>query len=74
MDRYKSLGASDLFNRFGGDGERISVKRIDLPDLSIPLQLARRDNFTLFLPQHRRCASRLIEIFMGKVLINMALV
>nr|ANZ03352.1 phenol oxidase 2 [Rhodnius prolixus] len=65
VDRYKPLGTNDLFNRLGGSGERIPVKRITLPDLSIPLQVERRAHFTLFLPLHRRCAGRLIEIFMG---------
>ncbi|XP_024083052.1 uncharacterized protein LOC106673564 [Cimex lectularius] len=63
MDRYKPL-KDTLTDRFGG-GERIPVKKITLPDLSLPLQLKRRDNFSLFIPHHRKMAARLITIFMG---------
>jgi len=65
-DRYKAIGG-DLFNRFGGASQKIAVKRISLPDLSLPLQLGRRDRFSQFLPFHRKMAARLIEIFMGKL-------
>ncbi|KAK9503580.1 hypothetical protein O3M35_010109 [Rhynocoris fuscipes] len=64
VDEYKSVGTNELFNKFGGQ-ERIRVKQIALPDLSIPLQVGRRDNFSLFLPFHRRCAAKLVEILMG---------
>jgi hypothetical protein len=53
-----------LANRFGGD-EKIPVKKISLPDLSIPLQLGRRDNFSLFVPHHHKIAARLVSIFLG---------
>ncbi|XP_073975570.1 phenoloxidase 2-like [Rhodnius prolixus] len=64
VDRYKPLGPEGLLSRFGGD-QKIPVKKITLPDLSLPLQVGRRENFSLFLPYHRKCAARLIEIFMG---------
>ncbi|CAO1425734.1 unnamed protein product [Diamesa serratosioi] len=63
-DRYRPLGA-ELQNRFGGDNDRIPVNNISTPDLKIPMQLGRRDPFTLFIPKHRKIASKLIDIFMG---------
>ncbi|CAO1425782.1 unnamed protein product [Diamesa serratosioi] len=63
-DRYRPLG-NELQNRFGGDSDRIPVKNIAIPDLSIPLQLGRHEQFSLFIPKHRKISSRLIEIFMG---------
>ncbi|XP_015593471.1 phenoloxidase 1 [Cephus cinctus] len=64
-DRYRSV-ATEVLNRFGEDTQsKIPVKEISLPDLSIPLQLGRRDPFSLFIPAHRKVAARLIDIFMG---------
>ncbi|PSN38098.1 Phenoloxidase subunit 1 [Blattella germanica] len=45
--------------------EHITVRSIALPDLSIPQSIARDQNFSLFIPLHRRAATRLIEIFLG---------
>lgn len=63
-DRYKSIG-TEVTSRFG-DGERIPVKNIAIPNLSVPMSLARDEPFSLFVPRHRRIAARLIDIFMGK--------
>ncbi|XP_016922311.1 phenoloxidase 1 [Apis cerana] len=64
-DRYRSV-ATQVFNRFGDDAEsKFPVKAITLPDLSIPMQLGRRQPFSLFIPAHRKIAARLIDIFMG---------
>ncbi|XP_020292379.1 phenoloxidase 2 [Pseudomyrmex gracilis] len=58
--------APQVFNRFSEDTQsQVSVKQISLPDLSVPLQLGRRDPFSLFIPKHRKLAARLIDIFMG---------
>lgn len=58
--------ATQVFNRFGDDAEsKFPVKAITLPDLSIPMQLGRRQPFSLFIPAHRKIAARLIDIFMG---------
>lgn len=62
-DRFQPLGTS-LTDRFGTDN-RIQVKDITLPDLSLPLMLPRRANFSLFIPSHRRMAARLVEVFVG---------
>ncbi|XP_046834983.1 phenoloxidase 1-like [Vespa crabro] len=64
-DQYRPA-AVDIFNRFGETADsKISVKQISLPDLTIPLQLGRREPFSLFIPAHRKVAARLIDIFMG---------
>nr|CAD7404419.1 unnamed protein product [Timema poppensis] len=66
-DRYQPL-ATDIFNRFGEEtGELIKVSRISVPDISPLLELGRRDNFSLFIPRHRKLAARLIDIFMGSI-------
>ncbi|XP_066594189.1 phenoloxidase 1 [Prorops nasuta] len=64
-DRYKAV-APQVLTRFNdGIDEKISVKQISLPDLTVPMQLGRRDPFSLFIPKHRKIAARLIDIFMG---------
>lgn len=64
-DRYRLIG-SELQNRFGVEAEtRIPVKNISIPDLTIPMSLGRHDQFSLFIPKHRRIAARLIDIYMG---------
>ncbi|XP_049838944.1 phenoloxidase 2-like [Schistocerca gregaria] len=64
--RYQSI-ASDLANRFGGPSDKleIDVKSITLPDLSFPMSLGRKENFSPLIPYHNRMAGRLIETFMG---------
>jgi len=58
--------APEVFNRFADDtASKVPVKQISLPDLSIPLQLGRREPFSLFIPKHRKIAARLIDIFLG---------
>lgn len=55
-----------LFSRFSEDSdERIPVKKIALPELCEVLELDRYENFSLFIPKHRKLAGRLIGIFMG---------
>lgn len=64
-DRYRPIGA-DLTNRFGEPANtRIPVRNITLPDLRIPMQLGRNEQFSLFIPKHRKIAGRLIDIFLG---------
>lgn len=69
-DRYRAIG-TEVASRFG-DGERIAVKNISIPNLSVPMSLARDEPFSLFVPRHRRIAGRLIDIFMGKYLTHFA--
>lgn len=65
-DKYKPIG-NEIQSRFGEDaGMRIPVKNFaKTPDLTIPMQLGRQDNFSLFMPSHRKMSSRLIDIFMA---------
>lgn len=61
--------APEVFNRFTEDtASKVRVKQISLPDLSVPLQLGRREPFSLFIPKHRKLAARLIDIFLGSFL------
>lgn len=65
-DRYKPIG-NEVQSRFGEKAEqRIPVNNISIPDLRIPMSLGRNEQFSLFVPRHRRIAGRLIDIFMGK--------
>ncbi|CAH1402250.1 unnamed protein product [Nezara viridula] len=63
-DRFKPLKSS-LSDRVGAGAKKIPVKKINLPDISLPLQLDRKAKFSLFMPSHRRMAARLIEVYMG---------
>lgn len=64
-DRLKPL-QDQLTDRFASDTKtHITVKRIQIPDLTLPLSLGRQDNFSLFIPFHRRMAAALIDAFMG---------
>lgn len=65
-ERYRPIG-NEVQNRFGETAEvRIPVRNISLPDISVPMQLGRHDQFSLFIPKHRKLAGRLIDIFLGK--------
>jgi hypothetical protein len=61
-----------LVNRLGAGeaDEHVQVKTIALPDLTIPQSLGREQNFSLFIPLHRRAAARLIEILMGRSILT----
>ncbi|XP_005179890.1 phenoloxidase 2 [Musca domestica] len=64
-DRYRPIG-NEVQSRFGERAEqRVPVRDITLPDLRIPMSLARDEQFSLFIPRHRRIAGRLIDIFVG---------
>lgn len=64
-DRYRPIG-TELTTRFGETADqRIPVRNISLPDLRIPMSLGRNEQFSLFIPKHRRIAGRLIDIFIG---------
>ncbi|XP_068086719.1 phenoloxidase 1 [Anabrus simplex] len=66
--RYLPM-ATELMNRFGPtsmpNATAIRVPRIEIPDLSFPMELGRREPFSPFIPYHRQMAHRLVEVFMG---------
>ncbi|XP_058804269.1 uncharacterized protein LOC131671673 [Phymastichus coffea] len=65
LERYQPV-AQRILSRFGNDAlSSIPIKQIAIPDLSVPLSLGRREAFSLFLPRHRKCATRLTELFLG---------
>lgn len=67
-DRYRAIG-QELSSRVGEDGgERIPVSNISIPNLSVPESLGRHEQFSLFIPRHRRIAGHLIQIFMGNLI------
>lgn len=62
-DKYKNN--LDIQDRFG-DSETIPVRaNISIPNLKVPMSLGRDEQFSLFIPRHRRIAAHLINIFMG---------
>ncbi|RZC40083.1 Hemocyanin N domain containing protein, partial [Asbolus verrucosus] len=64
-EKYKPIGVQ-LFNKFGEDAsERIPVKEISPPNLDDILELGRHENFSLFVPKHRRISGKLIRIFLA---------
>nr|CAH7714652.1 unnamed protein product [Callosobruchus chinensis] len=53
-------------SRFGENAtEKIPVNAITIPPLGEILDLARDENFSLFIPKHRKIAGRLIDIYLG---------
>ncbi|KAF6200464.1 hypothetical protein GE061_004907, partial [Apolygus lucorum] len=65
-DRYKPI-YGDLQGRFGSeDQDKITVKKASqLPNINQLKRLSKRENFTLFIPYHRKLASVLIGIFIN---------
>jgi tyrosinase len=61
-DRHQSVRKQKPTNENKG----INVKKIALPDLTIPMSLGRNEQFSLWIPKHKKIAGRLIDIFMGK--------
>lgn len=54
-----------LINRIQDNiSETIKVRKITIPDITPVLSLGRRENFSLFIPHHRKLAGRLINMFM----------
>ncbi|KAF7994704.1 hypothetical protein HCN44_004176 [Aphidius gifuensis] len=59
--------AAEIFSRFQSNTneEKINLKEITLPDLTIPMKLDRRQAFSLFIPSHQKCADHLIKLFLN---------
>lgn len=67
-DRYSK--DATITSRFGENAqEHIPVTaNISIPNLNVPMQLDRDEQFSLFIPRHRKIAGHLINIFMGKII------
>lgn len=63
-ERYRPVG-QEVTSRFG-ENERIRVRDISIPNLRVPMSIARDEPFSLFVPRHRTAAAHLINIFMSK--------
>ncbi|XP_023012803.2 phenoloxidase 1 [Leptinotarsa decemlineata] len=64
-DKFKNV-AAQIVSRFGEEASsKIPVNTISIPPLGEILELARDENFSLFIPKHRRIAGRLIDIYLG---------
>jgi tyrosinase len=64
--RYQTIG-NQVQTRFGENANNIvNVKNIAIPDMRIPMSLGRKEQFSLWIPRHRKIAGRLIDIFMGR--------
>lgn len=62
---YEKIGC-DLRERYMKDaGMMIEVHETSMPDLTEPMKLDRQGNFSLFMPNHRKIAASLLEIFMN---------
>jgi tyrosinase len=68
-DRYRPI-RDEVEARVGSSlqraGTKISVRNIAIPDMRIPISLGRHEQFSLWIPRHRKIAGRLIDIFMGE--------
>jgi tyrosinase len=67
-ERFQAFG-TEIESRFGDEADvKIPVMQISgkMPDLSVPMQLDRQDNFSLFIPKHRKLASALTDIFLSE--------
>lgn len=57
----------DITNSFDdNDYDVISIPEVPIPPLDDILKLPRDENFSLYIPKHRKIAGRLIDIFLGK--------
>ncbi|CAG9811779.1 unnamed protein product [Chironomus riparius] len=63
-EKYQNIG-SDIQSRFGDEADvTIQVRDTALPNITVPAQLDKSDNFSLFIPRHKKLAAALIDVFM----------
>jgi tyrosinase len=64
-NRYQTI-SNQVQLRFGENANKtVQVNNIAIPNMDIPMSLGRKEQFSLWIPRHRRIAGRLIDIFMG---------
>lgn len=67
VEKYQSVG-NDIRRRLIFETETIiEVADVGTPDLSFPEQLDKSDNFSLFIPKHRKMAAALTDLFLSKL-------
>lgn len=66
-DRFRPIG-TEVQTQFSESAEeRIPVRDdVEIPDLQLPFSLGRHEQFSLFIPRHRRMASKLIDSLMSQ--------
>lgn len=64
-ERYKTIG-NEIQTRFGEGSDRIRVSNVQPPNLNNVMKLSRDENFSIWIPAHRKYASELVDIFMGE--------
>lgn len=62
-DEYKEI-AKKIYEKYNRDS-KIEIKPIDLPDIEFAKEVGRYDQFSIYIPVHRRIAARLIDFFMS---------
>ncbi|CAG9811994.1 unnamed protein product [Chironomus riparius] len=63
-DKYQNIG-SDIQSRFGEEAEvTIPVRDAGIPNIKVASELDKQDNFSLFIPRHRKLASALTDVFL----------
>ncbi|XP_050510953.1 phenoloxidase 1-like [Diabrotica virgifera virgifera] len=65
-EKYKYIGGQ-ISSRFGDEatGGKVPVNTISIPPLGEILDLKRNENFSLWIPKHRKIAGQLINIYLG---------
>lgn len=63
-ERFRDIG-DEVQTRFSERAQEIIPVRsdIEIPDLTLPLTLGRHEQFSLFIPRHRKLAAQVIDVF-----------
>lgn len=65
-EKYQNIG-SEIQSRFGEEADvTIPVRDAGIPDLKVPSELDKQENFSLFIPKHRKLASALTDVFLSE--------
>lgn len=69
-DNYLSKEYKEISDKYNDDADnnrssKIEIKAIDLPDIEFAKEVGRYDQFSIYIPAHRKIAARLINVFMS---------
>ena len=65
-DKYKNIG-SEIQSRFGEEADvTIPVRDAGIPDIKLASELDKQENFSLFIPKHRKLSNALTDVFLSK--------